>query len=57
MFKNGARLEKSGMSLDVPNLKSQSLDKHHDRLRAEANENIDEIPVQETKKKTQIIAK
>ena len=44
------------MTLDVPNLKSESLDQHHERLRAEANEDFDDIPVQEAKKKTQIIA-
>ena len=44
------------MTLDVPNLKSESLDEHHERLRAEANEDFDDIPVQEAKKKTQIIA-
>ncbi len=44
------------MSLDVPNLKSGGLEEHHDRLRAEANEEFDDIPVQEAKKKTQIIA-
>ena len=41
------------MSLDVPNLKSGGLEEHHDRLRAEANEDFDDIPVQEAKKKTQ----
>ena len=44
------------MTLDVPNLKNESLDEHHERLRAEAKEDFDDIPVQETKKKTQIIA-
>ena len=44
------------MTLDVPNLKRDSLSDHHERLRAEARENIDDIPVQEAKKKTQIIA-
>ena len=44
------------MTLDVPNLKSESLDEHHERLRAEAHQEIDDIPVQEATKKTQIIA-
>ena len=44
------------MSLDVPNLKNGGLEEHHARLRAEANEDFDDITVQEAKKKTQIIA-
>ncbi|MEO0342630.1 MAG: chlorophyllide a reductase iron protein subunit X [Pseudomonadota bacterium] len=44
------------MSLDIPNLKDDTLERHHDRLRDEASEPLDEIPVQEPTKKTQIIA-
>ena len=40
------------MSLDIPNLK----DDYHQRLSEEANAPIDEIPVAEPTKKTQIIA-
>jgi chlorophyllide a reductase subunit X len=40
------------MTLDVPNLK----DGYDDRLRAEAAEPVDEVPVTEPTKKTQIIA-
>ena len=44
------------MSLDIPNLKDEAMDAHHNRLRDEASEPLDEIPVQEPTKKTQIIA-
>jgi chlorophyllide a reductase subunit X len=46
------------MTLDVPNLKEDAggLSGLHDRLREEANANVDDIPPQETTKKTQIIA-
>jgi len=43
------------VSLDVPNLKD-GLSVHHDRLRDEAADAVDEIPVTEATKKTQIIA-
>ena len=56
MFKNDPRLEGGSMSLDVPNLKGDALGEHHSRLREEAGTEPNEVPVQETTKKTQIIA-
>ncbi len=44
------------MTLDVPNLKKDALNEHHNTLRKEAKENLDEIPIGEATKKTQIIA-
>ena len=44
------------MSLDIPSLKDDTMEVHHGRLRNEASEPLDEIPVQEPTKKTQIIA-
>ncbi|MEM0977399.1 MAG: chlorophyllide a reductase iron protein subunit X [Pseudomonadota bacterium] len=44
------------MTLDIPNLKDDTMEGHHTRLRDEASEPLDEIPVQEPTKKTQIIA-
>ena len=46
------------MSLDNPTtaLDKKGLEKHHKDLREEANQSIDEVPVGEPTKKTQIIA-
>jgi len=45
------------MSLDVPNLRSDTLEDHHERLRDEAaSEPTMEVPIAEPTKKTQIIA-
>ena len=46
------------MSLDNPNIKEdkKNLDQHHKNLREEASQPIDEVPVGEPTKKTQIIA-
>ena len=46
------------MSLDNPTntLDKKDLEKHHKDLREEANQPIDEVPVGEPTKKTQIIA-
>ena len=46
------------MSLDNPNTKEEKkdLDQHHKNLREEANQPIDDVPVGEPTKKTQIIA-
>ena len=46
------------MSLDNPNIKEdkKTLDQHHKNLREEASQPIDEVPVGEPTKKTQIIA-
>ncbi|MEM6669253.1 MAG: chlorophyllide a reductase iron protein subunit X [Pseudomonadota bacterium] len=42
--------------LEAPNLKVATVENHHARLRDEANAPLDEIPVSEPTKKTQIIA-
>jgi chlorophyllide a reductase subunit X len=46
------------MSLDNPTISAEKgdLDKHHEDLREEANQPIDDIPIGEPTKKTQIIA-
>ncbi len=44
------------MTLDIPNLSDDTMEGHHDRLRDEAAQPLDEIPVAEPTKKTQIIA-
>ena len=44
------------MTLDIPNLKTDALDKHHSRLRDEASEDAGKVQTGPVTKKTQIIA-
>ena len=44
------------MTLDIPDLKTGALDKHHSRLRDEASEDAGKVQTGPVTKKTQIIA-
>ena len=44
------------MTLDIPDLKTGALDKHHSRLRDEASEDTGKVQTGPVTKKTQIIA-
>lgn len=56
MLEDDFELGEAIMSLDVPSLKGDGLERHHEALREEASVAPDEVPVVAPTKKTQIIA-